>query len=108
LRQHLRYYWRITVEFGSNQSQLFYRKIRNRGKPILVFAKGKGQLVLHPATKTLRSEGIPSILNPPDKHALEALGTKESLGGRVSVVSMAPLTTANSLREAIAMETWTV
>jgi DNA modification methylase len=42
LRQHLHYYWRITVEFGSNQSQLFYKKIRNRCKQILVFAKGKG------------------------------------------------------------------
>jgi len=43
LRQHLRYYWRITVSFGSNQTQLFHKKIRNRCKQILVFAKGKGR-----------------------------------------------------------------
>jgi hypothetical protein len=43
LRQHFRYYWRITVEFGSNQSQLFHKKIRNRCKQILVFTKGKGR-----------------------------------------------------------------
>lgn len=43
LRHHLNYYWRITVEFGSNQSQLFHKKIRNRCKQILVFAKGKGR-----------------------------------------------------------------
>ena len=43
LRQHLRYYWKITVSFGSNQSQLFHKKIRNRCKQILVFVKGKGR-----------------------------------------------------------------
>ncbi len=43
LRQHLHYYWRITVSFGSNQTQLFHKKIRNRCKQILVFTKGKGR-----------------------------------------------------------------
>ena len=43
LRQHLRYYWTITVSFGSNQTQLFHKKVRNRCKQILVFVKGKGR-----------------------------------------------------------------
>jgi ParB-like chromosome segregation protein Spo0J len=43
LRQHLHYYWKITVSFGSNQTQLFHKKIRNRCKQILVFVKGKGR-----------------------------------------------------------------
>jgi hypothetical protein len=43
LRQHLRYYWTITVSFGSNQTQLFHKKVRNRCKQILIFVKGKGR-----------------------------------------------------------------
>ena len=62
------------------------------------------QLVLEPKTKTLRREGIPSVLNPLDRHALEeALQIKERTGGRVTVLSMAPLSAVNSLREAISM-----
>ena len=62
------------------------------------------QLTLDAATKTLRREGIPSILNPLDKHALEeALRIKEKFGGKVTVISMAPLTAINNLKEAIAI-----
>jgi len=62
------------------------------------------ELVVDPATKTLRREGIPSVLNPLDKHALEeALRIKERLGGTVTAISMAPLTATESLREAIAI-----
>ena len=62
------------------------------------------ELALDPVTKTLRREGIPIVLNPLDKHALEeALRIKERFGGRVTAISMAPLTATDSLREAIAI-----
>jgi electron transfer flavoprotein beta subunit len=62
------------------------------------------ELALDSATKTLRREGIPSVLNPLDKHALEeALRIKERLGDTVTAISMAPLTATESLREAIAI-----
>ena len=62
------------------------------------------ELALDPATKTLRREGIPVVLNPLDRHALEeALRIKETFGGTVTAISMAPLTATDSLREAIAI-----
>lgn len=62
------------------------------------------ELALDPVTKTLRREGIPIVLNPMDKHALEeALRIKERFGGIVTAISMAPLTATDSLREAIAI-----
>lgn len=62
------------------------------------------ELALDPITKTLRREGIPTVLNPLDKHALEeALRIKERSGGTVTVISMAPLTATDGLREAIAI-----
>jgi len=62
------------------------------------------KITLDPVTKTLRREGIPSVINPLDKHALEeALRIKEKHGGCVTVVSMAPPTVIDNLREAIAL-----
>lgn len=62
------------------------------------------KITLDPVTKTLRREGIPSVINPLDKHALEeALRIKEKHGGQVTVVSMAPPTVIDNLREAIAL-----
>lgn len=62
------------------------------------------KIALDPITKTLRREGISSIINPPDEHALEqALCLKEKHGGRVTVISMAPPSSISNLREAIAM-----
>ena len=62
------------------------------------------KIILDPITKTLRREGIPSVINPNDKHALEeALRIKEKHGGHVTVVSMAPPTAIDNLREAIAI-----
>lgn len=43
LRKHLDFYWKITVVYGSSQSQLFRKKIRNRAKQVLVFSKGIGR-----------------------------------------------------------------
>lgn len=49
-------------------------------------------------------EGIPSVINPSDCHALEAaLQLKDLCGGTVSVISMGPLQAETALREALAM-----
>ncbi len=62
------------------------------------------KVTLDPVTKTLRRKDIPSIINPTDKHALEeALCIKEKHGGHATVVSMAPPTAIDNLREAIAL-----
>ena len=55
-------------------------------------------------TGTLIREGVPSIINPDDKNALEAaLVLKEQTGAEVSVVSMGPPQAADALKEAIAL-----
>jgi len=62
------------------------------------------RLRLDPETKTLIREGIPSVINPLDKHALEAaLEIKEASGAEVVVLSMAPPDTRSVIREALAM-----
>ncbi|NPV92330.1 MAG: electron transfer flavoprotein subunit beta/FixA family protein [Firmicutes bacterium] len=57
---------------------------------------------IDPATNTLMREGVPSIINPYDTHALEeAIRWKEKLGGRVTIVSMGPLQAREALRKAM-------
>jgi electron transfer flavoprotein beta subunit len=59
---------------------------------------------MDPETQTLRREGIPSIINPLDKHALEAaLALRDSHGGEVVLLSMAPPFTIPILREGLAI-----
>ncbi len=59
---------------------------------------------IDPKTNTLIREGVPSIINPEDKNALEqALVLKENCGAHVTVVSMGPPQAKNALREALAM-----
>lgn len=56
------------------------------------------------ATKTLVRKGIPTTLNPLDRHALEAaLVLREKFGGEVIVLSMAPEEARSVLKEALAM-----
>lgn len=58
---------------------------------------------LDPKTNTLSREGVQSIINPYDRHALEeAVRTKEKLGGTVTVITMGPPQAAEILREAVA------
>ena len=46
---------------------------------------------IDPKTGTLIREGVPSIINPEDKHALEeALVLKDNYGAKVTVISMGP------------------
>ena len=55
-------------------------------------------------TGTLIREGVPSIINPEDKHALEAaLTIKDNVGGKVTVISMGPPQAKDALREALCM-----
>ena len=59
---------------------------------------------IDPKTGTLIREGVPSIINPDDKHAIEeALCLKEKYGGTVTVISMGPPQAISALREAYAM-----
>jgi len=55
-------------------------------------------------TGTLIREGVPSIINPEDKNALEAaLQHKERSGAHVVALSMGPPQAEDALREALAM-----
>lgn len=66
--------------------------------------KAWDRLTMDPVTKTLVREGIPSIINPLDKHALEAaLEIKDAQGAEVVLLAMAPASTQPVLREALAM-----
>ncbi|MCL6610315.1 MAG: electron transfer flavoprotein subunit beta/FixA family protein [Peptococcaceae bacterium] len=59
---------------------------------------------IDPRTKTLVREGIPTVINPLDKNALEAaLQIREKCGGTVAAISMAPPAAEENLREALAM-----
>ena len=59
---------------------------------------------IDPKTGTLIRDGVPSIINPEDKHALEAaLTLKDTVGGQVTVISMGPPQAQNALREALCM-----
>lgn len=59
---------------------------------------------INPETNTLIRDGVDSIINPYDMHAIEAgLQIKERAGGKVTVLTMGPPQAENALREAISM-----
>lgn len=59
---------------------------------------------IDPKTGTLIRDGVPSIINPEDKHALEAaLQLKETHGAKVTVLSMGLPMAKAALREALCM-----
>lgn len=59
---------------------------------------------LDPKTGNLIREGIDSIINPDDRHALEAaILLKESTGGKVTVLSMGPPQAIDAVSEALGM-----
>lgn len=74
---------------------------------IIVFIKqvpDTAEVRINPETGTLIREGVPSIINPYDMHAIEAaLHIKEKTGGRITVVTMGPPQAEAALREAISM-----
>ncbi|MBN1368077.1 MAG: electron transfer flavoprotein subunit beta/FixA family protein [Dehalococcoidales bacterium] len=62
------------------------------------------ELKIDPVTGSLMREGVPAVINPDDKHALEAAVTiKEQHGGKVTVLTMGPAQAAEALRECLAM-----
>ncbi|WP_315119415.1 electron transfer flavoprotein subunit beta/FixA family protein [uncultured Clostridium sp.] len=62
------------------------------------------EVKIDPVTGTLIREGVPSIINPDDKNALEeALRLKDENGAKVTIVSMGPPQAEVALREALAM-----
>ena len=69
------------------------------------------EVKINQETGTLIREGVPSIINPDDKNALEAaLALKEEEEARVTVLSMGPRE-SDALKEALAMgtdEAWLV
>lgn len=59
---------------------------------------------INPETNTLIRDGVPSIINPYDVHAIEAgLQIREKAGGKVTVITMGPPQAESALRDAIAM-----
>ena len=63
------------------------------------------EVKINPKTGTLIREGVPSIINPEDKNAIEeALRLKKRCDdGEVTVLSMGPLQAESTLREALSM-----
>ncbi len=62
------------------------------------------EVKIDPVTNTLIRQGVPSIVNPFDKNAVEAaLQLKEKHGGRVTVISMGPPQAGEALKECLAM-----
>lgn len=62
------------------------------------------EVKIDPKTGTLIREGVPSIINPDDKNALEeALVLKDNHGAHVTVITMGPPQAEKALREALAM-----
>ncbi|MGL5245724.1 MAG: electron transfer flavoprotein subunit beta/FixA family protein, partial [Sarcina sp.] len=59
---------------------------------------------IDPVTGTLIRDGVPSIINPEDKHALEeALRLKDKEDAKITVISMGPPQAETALREALCM-----
>jgi len=59
---------------------------------------------INPETNTLIRDGVQSIINPYDMHAVEAgLQIREKVGGTVTVVTMGPPQAETALRETISM-----
>ncbi|MDR0478116.1 MAG: electron transfer flavoprotein subunit beta/FixA family protein [Desulfobulbaceae bacterium] len=59
---------------------------------------------LDPVTHTLSREGVQSIMNPYDEHALEeAVRIKETIGGEVTALTMGPPQAEEMLRLAVSL-----
>jgi len=62
------------------------------------------EVKIDPSTGTLIREGVPTIMNHDDKHALiEAVKIKNKHKGKVTVLSMGPPQAEEALREALAL-----
>jgi hypothetical protein len=62
------------------------------------------KMALDPITKRLRREGVPLIINPVDRNAIElGIQLKERCLGKVAVLTMGPPQAREALEEALAM-----
>jgi electron transfer flavoprotein beta subunit len=62
------------------------------------------EVKIDPVTNTLIRSGVPSIVNPFDKNAVEAaLQLKENYGGSVKIITMGPPQAKEALKECLAM-----
>jgi electron transfer flavoprotein beta subunit len=62
------------------------------------------EVKLDPKTGSLIREGVESIINPDDRHAIEAaVSLKETSEGRVTALSMGPLQAIDAISEAMGM-----
>ncbi|MDD4321088.1 MAG: electron transfer flavoprotein subunit beta/FixA family protein [Acidaminococcaceae bacterium] len=62
------------------------------------------EIKIDPVTNTLMRDGVQSIMNPYDKYALEmALELKDTMGAKVTVLTMGPPQAVAILKDAIAM-----
>lgn len=62
------------------------------------------KITVDPATGSIRREGVPAIINPLDRHALEeGLRIRDRFSGKVTAISMGPSQVRESLEEALAM-----
>lgn len=62
------------------------------------------EVKIDPATNSIIRQGVPSILNPFDKHAVEAgLRLREKHGGKVTVITMGPPQAKDALKECLAL-----
>ncbi|EMM8014217.1 TPA: electron transfer flavoprotein subunit beta/FixA family protein [Clostridioides difficile] len=62
------------------------------------------EVKINKETGTLIRDGVPSIINPDDRNALEeALKMKDELGAVIKVISMGPPQAKSALKEALAM-----
>ncbi|MBI4690034.1 MAG: electron transfer flavoprotein subunit beta/FixA family protein [Nitrospirae bacterium] len=59
---------------------------------------------INPETNTLMREGVPTIINPYDMHAIEAgLQIRDMIKGKVTVITMGPPQADSALKEAISI-----
>jgi electron transfer flavoprotein beta subunit len=62
------------------------------------------EITIDPKTGTLIRQGVESIINPDDRHAIElAVGLKEQYGAKATAMSMGPAQAIDALSEALAM-----
>ena len=62
------------------------------------------EIRIDPKTGTLIREGVESIINPDDRHAIElAVTLKEAYGGKSTVISMGPTQAVDAISEALGM-----
>lgn len=62
------------------------------------------QVKIDPKTGTLIRQGVPSIINPDDKFALEeGIRLKEKYGGSITILSMGPPQAKDAIMEGLAM-----